>query len=74
MDSTMPRVVTWLAFVVAPLIVAASVIALLVEPETYGQHHMQFESVVTDTLLPLFGVALGAEVVYKVGMELAKKK
>ncbi len=72
MDATTPpRFGSWLAAVVAALIVIVSVIALLLEPSTFGSYQSQFESVVTNTLLPFFEATLAALVVYAVGKALA---
>ena len=50
----------WLAAIVGTLIVIASVIALVVEPDTFKDRKDQFESAVTNTLLPLFAAVAAA--------------
>ena len=49
-----------LAMVVAMLVLVASVIALGVDPETFMARKDQFESAVTQTLLPMLGVIAAA--------------
>jgi len=68
---TAPRIGVGLAIVVAGLILAASVIALLVDPATFDLHQAQFESAVTNTLLPFFEATLAGLVVYTVGKAVA---
>lgn len=66
-----PRLATGLTAAVAVLLVAACVIALLVNPDTFDLYQFQFESAVTNTLLPLFEAMLTGLVAYVVGRELA---
>jgi hypothetical protein len=68
---TAPRIGAGLTIVVAAIIFAASVLALLVEPGTFETYQNQFESVVTNTLLPLLEVTLAALVVFVVGSMIA---
>jgi hypothetical protein len=72
MDGTTARQLgVWLAAVVAGVILAASVIALLVDPATFDLHEAQFELVVTNTLFPFFEAILAGLVAATVGKALA---
>ena len=64
-------VALWLAGGVAGLIVLASVYALLLSAEGFADWKVQFDSAVTETLLPLFTAIVGASVVTAVGFALA---
>ena len=71
-ETTAPTLGGGLAAVVAGVILAASLIALLVDPATFDLHQAQFELAVTDTLLPFFEATLAGLVAYTVGKALAK--
>ena len=65
------KLAVWLAIVLGLSIIAASVIAVVVAPMTFAARKDQFDSVITNTLVPMFTAIAATIVTHSVGHAVA---